>query len=254
MKAMGNIGTRLPRTKAGMERRKVLKRILKKIRICACGCGKEMVPRWHWYQARFKIPRFLAGHHPRNLSPAVEKERRRKIGLASKKLWANKAHRKRREAVRLPALSIANKDPNRGKKISKTKREMFASGLQTPQGGYPVGEWVQTKKGGYLYCASPWEKERCKVLDADIQVLSYQRQPFSIPYKLDGEVYSYFPDFLVHHEDGSKTLEEVKGRVFDEAEWVAKKKAARRFCKKHGLQFVVLNSLFLVIHGVKKIA
>jgi len=190
---------------------------LRKPIVCACGCGERIVLKEYHFWPNRPLPRFKRGHFDTTgfCGHPQTSETRKKIGKG---------------------LYIA-----------------YAAGIKQPSTGNVSGEWVDTKKGGRIYCASLWEKRRCEALDSESLVLSYQKHPFSIPYFLDGVAHIYFPDFLVQFADGRRVLEEVKGWVRNETVWKAKKIAARRFCKRHGLTFTILDSLLLV-REVKKIA
>ena len=75
-------------------------------------------------------------------------------------------------------------------------------------------------------------------------VLSIEEEPFFITYlRREGErehLRRYVPDFLVTYNDGRRLLIEVKPACHvDAAVNLAKFAAARDYCSKNGLEFVV---------------
>jgi len=128
--------------------------------------------------------------------------------------------------------SIAN-GKQRGEKISKTNRAKYASGERLPADGagwnHIENGYIKTKKGsGKVYYRGTWEKFFIQLIDSSKIVDHFEWHPCRIPYKLDGEKRTYFPDCLVTLKDGSKWLVEIKGQK--DEKYAAKCKAARRYC------------------------
>ena len=205
-----------------------------------------------------KVPKYKRGHFDTTgmCGHSQSEATKRKIGEGSKRHWRNLASRCKRVAKmarinRLPwkrkASAAAALNPNHGRRISATLISQYASGERQPTNGWKGFKscWVRTRKAGEVYCSSSWEIERCKVLDKDKNVLSFSRNSLRIPYSLNGRSKTYFPDFIVVRRNGI-FVEEVKGRVFAKEEWSKKQKAAKRYCKKNGMKFVILDSLLLV--------
>ncbi len=242
-------------SKASLERR----RLLSKPRFCICGCDERLVVRPYMFYPSSKVSVYKRGHvdttglcgHLQTL------ETRKKIGLGSKKYWEDKKHSLRRVAEiarvnRLPwkrkASASSALNLNRNKRISETMLKQYASGERQPVHGWKhfKGGWLKTKKAGEVFCSSSWETKRCKVLDKDADVISFTKNEARVPYEFEGRMHTYIPDFIVKRASGKVFVEEVKGRIFNEKEWVAKQQAVKKYCKKHKMKFSVLGSLFFV--------
>ncbi len=68
-----------------------------------------------------------------------------------------------------------------------------------------------------------------------------KRHSISIPW-IDNQnrKCNYLPDFLVEHEDGSKSIIEVKNPVLIDSDAVQRKrKAAEIWCKKRGMTYQI---------------
>jgi len=81
---------------------------------------------------------------------------------------------------------------------------------QIQAGGYYDRGYHDSPKAGRVYFMSGWEKRRWADLDADPEVVRYERSPCAIPYEWDGSTHRYVPDVLIHYNDGSTMLEEIK--------------------------------------------
>jgi hypothetical protein len=248
-----------------------LKRLeeLAKKRFCKCGCSQVIQPRRCWRDTSYKLPSYIRGHNlDSDVAIAVTR------GVARSEL--GKTRRKELEVFRLCACGCGEKlQPKAswywpGTKLpkyllghgattllarrrqSERIRKAYALGLRTlskPRLGSFERGWVRTVKGGRIYCRSSWEKRRCRVLDADKDVILFSACGFRIPYKLRGLYRTYFPDLLVKRKfEGNKlSIEEIKGYFPDKKMWEAKKEAGKEFCRRSGFKFVVLDSLFLVL-------
>jgi len=91
---------------------------------------------------------------------------------------------------------------------------------------------------------SSWEKKFMKWCDLNSEIEYWTAEPFAIEYisPKDNKKHRYFPDFLIKFKDGKKRLIEIK----PQSQWndpinVAKWESARKFCKFHNLEFVVLG-------------
>ena len=52
------------------------------------------------------------------------------------------------------------------------------------------------------------------LLDYDRNVVSFEEQPFAIPYTLAGRAHTYTPDVLITYRDGSEVIAECKPESF----------------------------------------
>lgn len=125
-------------------------------------------------------------------------------------------------------------------KQSKTRSEKIVAGEYS--GWFDRGYISTTKGGGRVHYKSSWEKKLIEKLEADNRVLSFQYEPMSIPYTLDGHKRHYVPDFLVLYYDLRQVMYEVKPSCFVDAKInVAKFQAANDWCKHAGWEFRVLT-------------
>lgn len=79
--------------------------------------------------------------------------------------------------------------------------------------GYITGIHTSVKSSKPISYRSGWEWKFCGHLDENVNVLSYEYEPFAIPYvsnKRTGKIRRYFPDFLVSYTDGHFELIEIK--------------------------------------------
>lgn len=54
------------------------------------------------------------------------------------------------------------------------------------------------------------ERDRATIHEIDPSVIYFQEQPFKFEYEMDGKIRCFFPDFIVHRDDGAIVVEEVK--------------------------------------------
>jgi hypothetical protein len=91
---------------------------------------------------------------------------------------------------------------------------------------------------------SVWELQYMKRLERDKTVAKWTKNHgITIQYVTDaGNVRGYRPDFLVECKDRTKELHEVKGSQFlDNPNTVRKHEAAKNWCGKRGMRFVVIT-------------
>lgn len=109
---------------------------------------------------------------------------------------------------------------------------------------------------------SGWEFKYMMQLDHDPNVVQWASEEMSVPYisPIDRKPHRYFPDFIVKKRDGKVYMIEIKPNVqtkrpklidkprrkqLKEAATYAinlsKWEAAREYCKKNGMEFVILT-------------
>lgn len=91
---------------------------------------------------------------------------------------------------------------------------------------------------------SSWEKQYMKRLERDKTVLRWTKQHgITIQYVTQaGNVRGYRPDFLIQRIDNTIELHEMKGTQFlENPDTIRKHEAARNWCKKRGMKFVVVT-------------
>ena len=91
---------------------------------------------------------------------------------------------------------------------------------------------------------SSWEKQYMKRLERDKTALRWTKQHgITIQYVTQaGNVRGYRPDFLIQRIDNTIELHEMKGTQFlENPDTIRKHEAARNWCKKRGMKFVVVT-------------
>lgn len=63
-------------------------------------------------------------------------------------------------------------------------------------------------------------------------VLSYEKE--------NGKKYRYIPDIFITFVDGSKRLEEIKGRIRDEVVFALKNEVANKFCDENNIEYKLI--------------
>jgi len=98
------------------------------------------------------------------------------------------------------------------------------------------------KLGRRLACESMLEHDVFTLFERSTQVAWYCEQPVAIAYQHDGHEHRYYPDALVHLNDGRMLLVEVKplyqaSLSINLAKWAE----ARRWCNHHGIGFLITD-------------
>jgi TnsA endonuclease N terminal len=110
----------------------------------------------------------------------------------------------------------------------------------------PLPEWAPAKTGVFyseklrrlVQFDSTLELLILRQLDTDPRIVSYQEQPITIPYVLDGQARDYTPDIVVQLNDGRAFVIEAKPQEhLGEFDQVMKWASLARYCGRHGLGF-----------------
>jgi hypothetical protein len=91
---------------------------------------------------------------------------------------------------------------------------------------------------------SSWELAYMKRLERDKTVAKWTKNHgITIQYVTEaGNVRGYRPDFLIESIDGLKELHEIKsGRDIQNPDTIRKHEAAKNWCRKRGMNFVVVT-------------
>ncbi|MBN1828354.1 MAG: TnsA endonuclease N-terminal domain-containing protein [Deltaproteobacteria bacterium] len=91
---------------------------------------------------------------------------------------------------------------------------------------------------------SSWELQYMKRLERDKTVAKWTKSHgIAIQYVTEaGNVRGYHPDFLVEKMDGAVELHEVKGgQYLTNPDTLRKHEAARNWCRKRGMTFLVIT-------------
>jgi hypothetical protein len=167
----------------------------------------------------------------KNAYQAMTPERKQGFSDHSKDLWAKGILRDAKpKAVATFKQRSANGEydfETRNKRLSESITRVYqAGGPQWSQGTY-----TSTKTGRSCNFRSSWEETYMKILDDDLDVLTWDYESIVIPYLLDGKTHNYIPDFLLTLVDGSKVLVEVKpSGLRGNAANTAKREAALKMC------------------------
>jgi hypothetical protein len=133
------------------------------------------------------------------------------------------------------------KSPEWRAAASKRSHELIASGRLRPSVNSKQG-WYKSIKAGDVYFRSSYELAYFKKLDASGEVVTYVSEPFLISYIYKGVRLKYVPDVLVTMTDGTTILVEVKPKkMMLLPKNIAKATAARRYCKRHLLQYITIT-------------
>jgi hypothetical protein len=156
----------------------------------------------------------------------------------TKKILSEKTGKRMRDPLRNPFIGKIRSEESREKQ-SHTRSQRFVDGIYRWK-MLTKSSYVDSKKGGYVFCRSSWETKAVHILDNDITVVSFKVEPFTIPYLLNKKLRHYVPDFLIEHIDGRKIIVEVKPACYVNAPInVTKFSAAREYCSQKGFEFEV---------------
>ncbi len=226
---------------------------------CGCGCGQKV---------RFLCGKFCAhvsNHaqvgkpkselHKRHIGEAQVGATRTPASNAKRSVSMLDYHSKHdnvRQAARASLIGSKRAEASK-KKQGATRKAMFASGELVInrekisnsitklylEGGFAwcTGQYTSTKTGATINYRSSWELEYAKLLDADPMVHTWQYEPFSIPYEIDGKAKQYIPDFLVRYFDGIELVEVKPSELTETKVNVAKRAAAAALCELSGWSY-----------------
>jgi len=162
---------------------------------------------------------------------------KKKISKSMKKKWNDPEFREKSvKSAKKKTLSEKHKQ-----NISKGLSKAYVEGRResTRKIGFYSGSFYSKKNGKTLEYRSSYEWFAYQLLEQMVMVFAYEVEPFTIKYRKGyNKVGRYTPDILVTYMDGSKQLIEVKPKKKVNDEMVQKKmKAAKRYCKKNGIEF-----------------
>jgi len=123
-------------------------------------------------------------------------------------------------------------------KISLTKKAKFADGFYTSCGKIK-GYFLSEKMKKELPYKSKFELIYYMFLEEDISIKTYEVEKIRIPYLLNGEKHTYFPDVLVD----DRILVEINSKMvwyLNRVKKEAKAQAAREYCKKMGWEYKII--------------
>ena len=149
------------------------------------------------------------------------------------------------------------------KNIRPTKKSGFV------QGYFPLNECKKYQGTGPIIYRSSWEKKFCIYCERHPEIQWWSSESFSIKYfnVLDKKYHTYYPDFLVHLNNGNTILVEVKPKAqlikpeppkrqtpkgiqsykWSYETWITnmcKKQAAEELSKARGWQYLLVTEDF----------
>lgn len=184
----------------------------------------------------------------------------KKVGRATKKRWANFKYRKKMKKIyssleyRKKMSKIVKKrwaDPEFREKMREIHenpehRRKILKARSKIKGKFPglgkQGKYYSKKNKKKIYYQSSYELRAYKILEKTHMVMFYKRGPRIIYKDKDGREHYYFPDILVKCKNKKRYLIEVKSEYFLKKELEINKrkfKAAKRWCKKRKIKFIV---------------
>lgn len=83
------------------------------------------------------------------------------------------------------------------------------------QGYFPLNEAKKYQGIGPIIYRSSWERKFCLYCERNPMIKMWSSESFCIPYfsPLDNKYHKYYPDFIVHLEDGQTFIVEVKPKI-----------------------------------------
>ncbi len=232
---------------------------------CQCGCG-EQVNYVDWANG---FVRFVIGHNAKAETEIMKNARVASISASfvsgkstswckglTKETDSRVAARGQATAVGRQAafdagsLQIWHKgltkktDPRvkaMGESISTAVAGKVVSGEWPRQVGFESG-WHESPKCGSQYYRSSYERRYFVILDADVDVVSYKSEPFSLPYTFNGEAKNYVPDVIVTRVSCRQQLVEVKpSSLVSNPKTMVKLSVGRSWCLNNNVDFVVVT-------------
>lgn len=174
-------------------------------------------------------------------------------------------HDEGREFIKCPTCNYCVRDLKTHFSVKHPNR-MMPSGVQTRVGiwhdfkpgkdgkqnkttrkvKFRSGTFSSIKCGKDFQYRSGMECEFYALLESDLDVISFDAEPFKIPYFHKGDWHNYLPDIRVNFVDGSTEIWEIKPAnqthyEQNKCKWAA----ANNFCSNLGWGFVVLTEVGL---------
>ena len=162
-------------------------------------------------------------------------EHNRKVSIAVKKAWDNG--------------TFDTKEYKEAKRLGYLKRRSFA-GKNNPMYGKPCPKGAGFGKGGKRpdlnnqYFRSTWEANFCRILEFKNRSYKYEPERFYIT--VDGEEYSYLPDFYIPNKN---IYYELKGHAKSSREWtcscntcVKNRKKISAVIEQHNLKIFIIGN------------
>jgi RNase P protein component len=140
-----------------------------------------------------------------------------------------------------PSLKMPNKD-GMNKAIIWRDFNPKKNKMQVRKPKFREGYYHSTKMQVSFHYRSGYEVSVYECLDADVDVSSFEAEPFEIEYIHKGKLHNYTPDIVVRFIDGHVEVWEIKPSKQtllpkNQDKWAA----ANEACKTRGWEFVVIT-------------
>ncbi len=148
-------------------------------------------------------------------------------------VWSEESKRKMSESTKGRIHSVESR-----RKMSDTRKQRIADG-EYSTGGSIKGYFHSNKMNKDFSYRSDYELIFYQLIELDDSVLEYDCESIIIPYELNGEKHSYFPDVLIN----KKELIEINSKmvwILNEEKKLAKAAAARKYCEEHDLTYRII--------------
>lgn len=154
-----------------------------------------------------------------------------------KKLWNDgtlaKAHIKASATFKQRYADGHYDFTERNDKISATITQRYLDGGFE----WSTGQHTSSKTGKICNYRSSWELTYMQLLDCDESVVTWNYEPFSIPYVFEGVSRRYIPDFHVIRDTQEYIVEVKPDNLIGTPMNEAKREAAISFCDKNNLTY-----------------
>lgn len=115
------------------------------------------------------------------------------------------------------------------------------------QYSYGKSGHFESIKAGKVHYRSSYELAAYKLLDADANVITFFVEPFGIPYSLNNNKHTYYPDLLIKYIDKELLVEIKPANRVNEAINIEKFSAAIKYCSASDMSFEVWTETELQI-------
>lgn len=114
------------------------------------------------------------------------------------------------------------------------------AGINARATGYKRGWFKSIKSGRKIWYQSSYELAAFKRLEEDVEVISFNRCYFKVPFLFEGKNRRHIPDIRIQRKDKIDLIVEVKPRELkDDLENTAKREACIEYCNRNNLQYAM---------------
>lgn len=166
-------------------------------------------------------------------SCATSGERNAQFGLGKNAAW-NKVPRWHKGLTKETDERLARQ----AEKMSEIIAQKIVNGECTHPNGFEAGWFESQKCGTRMFYRSSYERRFLEMLEVDADVVSFETEPFRIPYMFEGEKKNYVPDVLVKRASKTQLVEIKPEKLLSDAKVVAKQNAAMQWCQASGVEYV----------------